>query len=199
MEEFTQFYQNGIKFHKEGEFKKAISNFILALKLNPDDHKTLYNLANVYADIDEVDKATNLYKKIKNMNSTTPAVYYNLGNMLLDENNFEDAILEYDTAIGLNPKFVNAWFNRGVAKFSLQLLDDAIIDFEETLKLDSTFHHSMYNLACIYSIKNQPTESINYLKQILGMKTGLDYYQIIKYDENLNNIREEEEFLSLLS
>ena len=62
---------------------------------------------------------------------------------------------------------------------------------ERTYELSNIY----YNLTCIYSLLNNKTSSINYLKK--AMDAGYNDYGHVQIDTDLDNIRKEEEFIAL--
>jgi hypothetical protein len=59
------------------------------------------------------------------------------------------------------------------------------------------FHHTAYHIACAYALMNKPEQSIKWLEAAAA--TGFPCYPLFESDANLNNVRKDTRFVTLLS
>ncbi len=59
------------------------------------------------------------------------------------------------------------------------------------------FHHTAYHIACAYALMNKPEQSIKWLEA--AATTGFPCYPLFERDANLNNVRNDPRFVTLLS
>jgi hypothetical protein len=69
------------------------------------------------------------------------------------------------------------------------------LTIDEKKKATSTISNIYYNLTCIYSLLNNKSSAIAYLKKSIDV--GYNDYRHIQEDTDLDNIRNEKEFLAL--
>lgn len=59
------------------------------------------------------------------------------------------------------------------------------------------FHHTAYHVACAYALMNKPGEAIKWLEAAAA--DGFPCYRLFETDQNLNNLRRDPRFATLLS
>ena len=118
-----------------GDYKGAIADYDIAIRLNPDD-ATAYNsrgiaksmLGQHFAAIADYDIAIHL-------NPDDAKAYNNRGNAKYQLGQYFAAIADYDIAIRHNPDHATAYYNRGLAKRNLGQYFAAIADFDIAIRL----------------------------------------------------------------
>ena len=59
------------------------------------------------------------------------------------------------------------------------------------------FHHTAYNIAEAYALLHQPGPAVQWLRRVID--DGLPCYPLLANDHNLNNIRQDPEFVALMA
>jgi tetratricopeptide (TPR) repeat protein len=59
------------------------------------------------------------------------------------------------------------------------------------------FHHTAYHIACAYALMNRPEQAVRWLETATA--GGFPCYPMFEKDKNLNNLRNDPRFVSLLS
>ncbi len=75
---FTQLYNKGIEFYKQGKYDQAGKEFEKAIALKPNDVYALYGLGNTYYCKAKYDDAVKVYAKAININPDYAKVHYSL-------------------------------------------------------------------------------------------------------------------------
>ena len=118
----------------------AVEYLNTAIRLEPHNTNALYALAMHYQDLNQVDKAEELYKQILDINANHKDAWHNRAYIQLFTYGDYDHAVEYFTrAIQCDSTFAEAWVNRGCA---YELSGDnarALEDFHTALELDHTF------------------------------------------------------------
>lgn len=104
----TKYYNEGLKYSGDGNRKKAIEYYTLAIDLYPRE------------DSFQISEA-----------------YYNRGYNKRKMNNLIGAISDYTRAIEFRPDYYKALNNRGVTNLLLENYEDAIRDFTSVIKYDN--------------------------------------------------------------
>lgn len=106
-----EFYNEGVKYEKNKNFKLAEKYYLNAIKINPNFFQAHYNLANIKKNINELNEAIfHLKKTIENKPNFVNA-YNNLGGVLKDLGELDQAEQNFKNAIKLNPEFKEAKIN----------------------------------------------------------------------------------------
>jgi tetratricopeptide (TPR) repeat protein len=80
----------------------------------------------------------------------------------------------------------------GIRLFKQENYFDAIDDFKRALEIDSNSTAACFNLACCYSILQNPQESYYYLA--LAVEKGFSDFDRLRTHEALADLREREDF-----
>jgi tetratricopeptide (TPR) repeat protein len=75
---FSQYYNKGIEYYKEGKYDQAGKEFEKALELKPNHVYAMYGLGNTYYCKAKYDEAVKTYIKAINLNPDYPKVHYSL-------------------------------------------------------------------------------------------------------------------------
>ncbi|MBK8702496.1 MAG: tetratricopeptide repeat protein [Saprospiraceae bacterium] len=86
---------------------------------------------------------------------------------------------------------INVLYQSGMTFMRTDAYDDALRAFRLAVKLDPDEPLGYYALCSYYALKGQPDEAVSYLEKTLekARTSGVDYYDQITADENLEVIR----------
>ena len=111
-----------------------------ALRIEPQNSNALYALGMYYQELNQMDKAEEIYKQILDINANHKDAWHNRGYIeLFTYGDYEKAVDYFTHAIQCDSTFAEAWVNRGCA---YELAGDkkrAGDDFHTALELDHTF------------------------------------------------------------
>lgn len=97
------------------------------------------------------------------------------------------ALSDCNKAIELNPNYSPAYNMRGRAFIALGDNDRALIDYNKAIEINPSDSRALYNIACLYSRKNNSSQACKFLSQALSFERSLVKY--IPTDDAFNNIR----------
>lgn len=101
---------------------------------------------------------------------------------------YERAVNHYKEAIRLDSTEYLSMNRLGVAYIYLGKFKESIETFELALKKDVLYKNTYeYNLACVYSLQNEPEKALDYFKR--SLQSGYDDLSHITADSDLDNIR----------
>ena len=126
----------------------AIEYLNTALRIEPNNTNALYGLAMYYQDLNQPDKAEEIYKQILDINSNHKESWHNRGYIqMFTYGDYPEAINHLTRAIQCDSTFIEAWTNRGCA---YELLGDkrrAHDDFMSALMIDHTYQPAIDGLS----------------------------------------------------
>ena len=138
------YFRWGKEKYKLGDYKNAITDYDMAIRLNPDHADAYSNRGNVKYDLGEYNAAIADYDIAIRLNPDHADAYSNRGNVKYDLGEYNAAIADYDMAIQLNSDHADAYNNRGRAKYKLKQYYAAIADYTAAVHLKPD-HAEVYN------------------------------------------------------
>ncbi len=141
------------------DFDNAILCFERALKRNPADIKSLYNLSLVNGWKGSLPDAESAAKQGLHLEPKHAGLHSSLGNILADENKEDEALQEYATALQINPKDPITRFNLGGLRFKRRELKDAEKEYVKVLQLSPEDVEAGQNLAAVYFLQDRVAEA----------------------------------------
>ncbi len=94
-----------------GEDDKAMSAYVEAREVNPNDVGLILNQANLYFKQGEKEKFKSLMNEATELDPTNPDLFYNIGVINMEQGNPAEARTAYQKAIDLSPTYINAYLN----------------------------------------------------------------------------------------
>ena len=100
-------------YMSQGKNEKALEAMTSARSENPDDLMLIRSEANIYLEMNQLDKYKETMQEVIKKDPNNPELYYNLGVGEDKLGNSAGAIEYYEKAISLNPKYAAAYNNIG--------------------------------------------------------------------------------------
>jgi protein O-mannosyl-transferase len=143
-------YNLGMAYEDKGLYDKALEQFYIALKINPNDGKSYYHLGSVYLNKGLFDKAIEQYRIALKLMPDNASFHYNLGTAYLYKGLYDRSIEEYNIALKLKPDYASAYNNMGNAYMQKGLFDKAVECYRTALKLLPDYADAYGNLGNAY-------------------------------------------------
>jgi hypothetical protein len=126
--------------------------------------------------------------------------YSNLGYGLLgmasERADWERAAWAYEALTRQDPPDGFALSRLGLALTHLRKYEQAADAYGRALRLKFRPPQTMYNLACVYSLKGDRDEAVRWLERAIS--AGFENREALRTDPDLNNLREDPRFIRLL-
>ena len=193
----------GVISQLEGNIVKAKLYLEKALAINPKYVEAALNLAIVYSDMGEYEKARNAYEKAKvgsrvksgdrrikdnfvkaklaNLHAQIADIYAGLGL-------YEDAIQEYQKALKLQPTFADIRNKLGMVFKEVGRFDEAVKELEKAVEINPDYLDAMINLGLVYYAKGEKEEAkkmwLHVIKKDPTNQLAKLYYETLM-DKNL--------------
>lgn len=122
------------------EQEHAIQHLEGAVTKNPEDVQAWTQLAHLYFDTDQVQKAIGAYQKALELKGDDADLWTDLGVMYRRSNDPQTALEAFDKAAALDPNHLQSRFNRGIVlHFDLGRTDEALIAWQSVLALNNDY------------------------------------------------------------
>lgn len=113
--------------------------------------------------------------------------HFNEGNKSLRQEKWDEAEINYKKALHHNKEFQETYINLSTTYFKAKKFDEALKALNELEKVNASNPLLHYNLACYYSLTNQPDASLDAIKKAVDL--GYKEFKEIQTDPDLENMR----------
>lgn len=177
----------GVISHVEGKFATAIDCFEKALKINPRYTEATLNLAVLYNDLGQYEKAKKLYSRLKTRKgeksfTIEPVLRGKLSNLHADIGDiyrsiglFALAIEEYRKALMLNPAYLDIRTKLGQALRENGRVNDSLEQLKEVLKKKAAYSPALIQLGVTYYTMDRIGDAKKAWKKALEREPGNEY------------------------
>ena len=163
-----------VKNHQEGKIDVAQDLYNQVLKINPNYSQALNNLAIIFLNLQEYQKAKEYYEKSVEINPNYADAHYNLG-MVFDELGENQKTKEcYEKAIEINPNHVNAYNNLGILFKESGDLQKAKECYEKAIELNPNDAKLYNNQGNAYKEFGEFQNAVSCYKKAIELNPGYD-------------------------
>lgn len=173
----------GLAFYEIKQYDAAVSDFIQALRLDPDFATAYYNRGNAYDARKDYGKAIADYSKAIGYKPEYAKAYNNRGLTFGRIDQYQRAIDDFTEALRIDSTYARAYNNRGMTYGRLGENDQAISDFTRAVYLDPNYAKAYYNRAITYFVTgdySKSLEDVNRSKE-LDYKVNPDFIKRLRY------------------
>ena len=128
-----------------GDYKGAIIDYDIAIRLKPDYANAYNNRGNAKSELGQHFAAIADYDSAIRLNPDYANAYNNRGNAKSELGQHFAAIADYDSAIHLKPDYAEAYYNRGTVKRALGQHLAAIADYDSAIRLNPDYAEAYNN------------------------------------------------------
>ncbi|MGD9975265.1 MAG: tetratricopeptide repeat protein [Desulfatirhabdiaceae bacterium] len=154
---------------------------------------TYYNIAVSLEKQEQADAAMANYLKALEIDPAQAMAHNNVGILLYRKNMGSDARVHFEKAIAINPDLSQPYYNLGIFWFHQGDMLRAQIHFTRAVSLNPDENPSAYyNLACVYSRRDDPEKSSEWLKK--AIEKGYRNWKAIEMDPDLENLRRDDRY-----
>jgi tetratricopeptide (TPR) repeat protein len=151
----------------------AISDYNIAIDMNPRLLLAYNNRGNLYQYLGELERALADFSQVLKIDSRSAIAYNNRAIIYTQNGQFSAAVADYHQAIKLQPDFVSAYNNLGNNYCQMGKYAEAIAQYSQAIVFDPNFAVAYSNRANVYRIQDQIEPAL------------ADYDRAIELDPNL--------------
>lgn len=181
---------------KEGKMDEAISHYSEAVDSDPYFETALINLALALSQQGRIDEAVLALEKGLKRFPTSADLNNHLGMLQQVSGNLDTAIIFYRKAISLQSDHGEALNNLAEAFLRKKEYEHALTISKKLVNLHPDRPVTYYNVACVYAQQGQIEESIEWLRK--AIERGYNNWEMIKTDQDLENIRHTKGYQALI-
>jgi len=153
-----------------------------AVRLAPEDHRTLNCLGAVYLRSGKADKALSFLTKAMELDPLYVETYNNRGKALMQLNRLNEAIVDLRKAVSLHPNFYEAHNNLGAAYMELGEYQKSAVAFSRAVELNPGSIEGHYNLGILYIRLGMDSEASRAFSQVVTLNPDVEAAHLILAD-----------------
>ncbi|WP_321491618.1 tetratricopeptide repeat protein [uncultured Desulfobacter sp.] len=162
----------GVFLTQKQQWLGAAEQFQKASELNPQNLVIHFNLANVYASMDMIDKGIEEYRKILEIQPNLYWAEFNMSNLYKEQGNLEQAIVHCKNALKINGKLAPVHFSLAGLYEEITLIDEAIEEYKVAIGLDPKFSKAYYNLGVVYLKQHNLDDAFDLFNKAIEVNPG---------------------------
>ncbi len=193
----------GLSYYYKGSFDEALTAVQKALGLDTNSFFAYWILGRIYYTTDREKEAIEPFKKVIEINpnfytvySDLRLVYERLGDKEMNDKLVKTSLEFYKNFLEQNPDDGRARIFLAQMLIIEGKIDEAKKETTIALELSPNDNVMLYNAVCVYSRINEKKLAVQTLRNIT--ESGFEHYDWIKKDPDLDNIRNEPEYIELM-
>lgn len=127
--------KEGLSKYRLKQYEAALTDFNLAVKLNPDSAVNFLNRGLCYYGLGKFDKALADFTKASEINPDKAIYAYHKGLAYYSQEKHQAAFDEFSKAIKLNPNYYDAYLYRGYACEGMGQTKSALYDYGQAIRI----------------------------------------------------------------
>ena len=150
-------YDIGEKRVAENEYDRALEDFNMSIKINPNNAKVYINRANIHGLKSKFDLALSDYSKAIELDNTDAQTFFNRAITYSMMKQYDKAAVDYTTALSLNPALIAAKENRAYVYVDNGNYEKAIVDLNELIQANpAKSNYYFYRGFAYFKLENTP-------------------------------------------
>jgi len=183
-------------FYKNKNYEDCLNFWNDFIEKEPNIDVAYNNRGLAYAELNQLDRAIEDYKKAIELNQKFADSYNNRGAAYCELNQHARAIEDFNKAIAMNRNFAMAYNNRGLAYHRLNRHKKAIKDFNRAIELNPNYAESYNNRGVVFHELDQYESAIeDYRKAIVMNRNfamaynnrGIAYHELNQYEKAIKD------------
>ncbi len=192
------YYLLGLQYVRESNYNGAEALFKRAIAARPDwswPYVALGNLLGGFA-FNRTEEAVAALRKAAQLDPEWSRPHDSLAIILRLAERYEEAEREALKALELAPDSVATNTNYANLLVSLGRLDEAKTFYERAIELEPAHPKPYYNIACVYSLQEQPEKTVEYLSKAIELGGSLRLEA--RNDPDFDPVRDSPQFRKLV-
>lgn len=189
--------ESAIQLLKDGRYEQAAEGFREALRMNPSDVGSAFNLGVALEKSEHYDEAIAAYRQAIAIQPTLADAYYNLGDLLTRLHRYDEAIVALKEAVRQAPTNANAYHDMALALKGLGRKEEAADAYTTAIKLNPNDAAAYNNIGNLFAEAGRVDEAEEAYRHGIGAKPDYapTYYNLAKLLQTKGRASEGEDML----
>lgn len=165
----TPHSQLGVAYTDLGDVAKALEQFQIALRINPDFPDPYANIGLLYYKMNQVDKAIEYFHKALQLKPASPETHNNIGLAYASLGKLDQAVASFQESLRLKSGQPGVYNNLGDAYEKMGLIDKAIGEYRNALRLQANNAEAYNHMGIAFAKKRMVDEALGYFQEALRL------------------------------
>jgi len=168
-------------YEKEGGMRRAIDEYVSAVDIKNNDHKSYFKIAALLTDLNKKEEAAEMLGKLLKNKPDCYEASCLLGELLCEQEKFKEAANVYQDALKYKPADFELYYNLGIVYTRLSDFQMAKEMYEKAAAINHRLFGAHYNLGQIAFIQRDLEAAEKYfVNSLYGEFEAISYYQLAK-------------------
>ena len=153
-----------------GEHLEAAKLLKKAIKLNPQNPATQYNLAKALSEGKDYVGSLIHHEKALQLAPNNPDGWLNYGQTLAQLKRYEQALSAFNNALAIHPQYAEAWYNKALGCVQLERHEEAINCFNQSIELQPNNPKAWLELSTSLGVLKRYQDALQCCEQALKLQ-----------------------------
>lgn len=168
-------------YEKEGGMRRAIDEYVSAVDIRSNDHKSYFKIAALLTDLDKKNEAAEMLGRLLKNKPDCYEASCLLGELLCEQEMFKEAANVYQDALKYRPADFELYYNLGIVYTRLSDFQMAQEMYEKAAAINHKLYGAHYSLGQIAFIQRDLEAAEKYfINSLYGEFEAISYYQLAK-------------------
>ena len=155
-----------------GEYLEAAKLLKKAIKLNPQNPATQYNLAKALSESQDYVGSLIHHEKALQLAPNNPDGWLNYGQTLAQLKRYEQALSAFNNALSIHPQYAEAWYNKALGCVQLERHEEAINCFNQSIELQPNNPKAWLELSTSLGVLKRYEDALQCCEQALKLQSN---------------------------
>jgi len=180
--EITQYFpagqfNKGQYFERKKNWNKAVAAYRKAIAKNPHFNEARLNLADLYNQLGQNDKAEKLLKTVTRQEPDYGPAYYSLALLTAQEGKLEESLSYFDKATRRMPHNARIYYNQAIVLQKLKQYKYSETKYLRAINLDPDNTDYQYGIITLYLQQNNFKKALPHAKKLIELQPDNRAYQ----------------------
>ena len=161
--------KRGLSLLSLGQKQEAISSFLEALRMNPDDCEAHNNLGDAHKAQGKLDEAIREYQEALKIAPDQSVAHSNLAKAYQAQGKSDEALREHQCVLRLRADYSWAHVDMGNVYKAQGRLDEAVREYREALRINPNYGRAHSRMGDAYKAQGKLDEAIREYREVLTM------------------------------
>jgi adenylate cyclase len=193
----------GLVYYNKQSYEEALTSIEKAIEFDSNDFFAYWIQGRIYRALERDADAVVQFDKVLELNPDFHTAYWDLHMAYVQLGDKEKSLETVNRGMSFYPSYLmrNPDDSRAIMFYAFILQEvgkkeEAKLKMLRAVELSPSDATMMYNVACLFSMMNENLKAVEHLEKAVA--GGTQFYEYIKKDPDLNNIRKEPGYINLM-
>lgn len=146
LSDYIHHHEIGMQHLNQHEFKEAISQFNIAIKIIPENPEAHHNKAMALEKMGNLQQALDIYRVALNLKNDSATTLNNIGNICRELGSYNEALTYFYKALAINTNYAEAYNNLGWTYYEMRDFKASLESYTKAININPNLSAAKFNL-----------------------------------------------------